>query len=536
MSKKVTKYWAPTYYSSSKWETSYYGGYYNLINDHPDVQLSYKLDVKVKDTMGLSWWTGDKLMKIFLLKVKELGLDGYLADTAKETEVTSFWVKKKVLMVTPEALAYVFADVCKAATEHKALFENYSKLIKTCEISIPLPPPGGGGSSGGEDEQEDEGEGEGQKGDKGGAGANKEKGGQSGKGTPEGKGQGKSEEGEGKEKGKGKGGEGDGDETGDSDTDGEGKDNGKRDSKRGEGTLKNGRANRTAEIQRAKGDLRAFLGEIKKREIQSFHLNGNLVKETKFIHPKDRQKCRFSDDEYAFAARLVKLLDINFDPAVDRINSLRMGKLDPRKVAEVIPGNMNVYYTHEENQTTKPFSVVILQDESGSMSEHYKIDYSKSILKTLYLAFSEILPQDKIYVYGHSGDNKPEVFVYQDKYNQKFEERIESVDSRDSNYDGPAIESVYEKVRGMTDDNIIFITLSDGQPCGCSYGGGDAKDNMKKVLEKCRRDGFVTVGLGILHFNDPTLYNYSCVIKSLGDEMIKKTSHIINKVVKTEFQ
>ena len=535
MAKKVTKYWAPTYYSSSKWETSYYGGYYNLINDHPDVQLSYKLDVKVQDTMGLSWWTSDKLMKIFLLKVKELGWDGYLADNAKEVEMTSFWVKKKVLMVTKSSLETVFSEVCFRSAEHKALFENYAKLIKTCEISIPLPPPGGGGGGSSEDEEEEgEGEGEGQKGGKGGAGANKEKG-QTQAGAPEGKGEGKGE-GEGKkEKGKG-GGEGDGDPDGDGDTEGKGKDNGKRDEKRGTGLLKNGGANRTADIQRAKGDLKTFLGEIKKREVQSFHLNGNLVKETKFIHPKDRMKCVFSDSEYSYASRLVKLLDINFDPAVDRINSLRMGKLDPRKVAEVIPGNMNVYYTHEENQTTKPFSVVILQDESGSMSEHYKIDHSKSILKTLYLAFSEILPQDKIYVYGHSGDSKPEIYVYQDKYNQKFEERIESVDSRDSNYDGPAIEAVYGKIRGMTDDNIIFITLSDGQPCGCSYGGGGAAENMKKVLEKCRRDGFVTVGLGILHFNDPTLYNYSCVIKSLGHEMIKKTSHIINKVVKSEFQ
>ena len=543
---KVKKFYAPTtpnYYSSSKWETSYYGGYYNLITDHPEVQVSYQLDVKVKDSMGLSWWTGDKLMKIFLLKVKEFNFFDRLANNAQVTEISSFWMKKEVLMVTKESLEQVFDEICELSPEHKALFINYAKVIKTAEISIPLPPPSSPkpppmGSGTGEQEGEKNDDEQSEKGESG--KQKKQKGNEEGEDQPENSSGGSGEDDkEEKEKEESQGSGGSGDEDGDEDgeeTDSESEDDGTRNPERMDGRLNNKISNRTEEIKRARGDLRAFLGEIKKREIVSHHLNGNLVKDTKFIHPRDRAKCKFSDNEYAFANRLVKLLDINFDPATDRINSLRMGKLDPRKVAEVIPGNMNVYYTHEENQTTKPFSVVILQDESGSMSEHYKIDYSKSILKTLYLAFSEILPQDKIYVYGHSGDEIPEVFVYQDKYNQRFEERIESIDARDSNYDGPAIEAVYDKVRGMTDDNIIFITLSDGQPCGSCYGGGEAVSAMKKVLEKCRRDGFVTVGLGILHFNDPDLYNYSCVIKSLGDEMIKKTSHIINKVVKTEFQ
>ena len=102
---KVTKFFGSlaTGYSSSKWENSYYGGYYNLIVDHPEVQMSYKFDMKVKDTMGLSWWTADKLMKIFLLKVKEHNFFSNLANTAKAIEVTHFWAKKEVLMVTPEA-------------------------------------------------------------------------------------------------------------------------------------------------------------------------------------------------------------------------------------------------------------------------------------------------------------------------------------------------------------------------------------------------------------------------------------------------
>ena len=288
-------------------------------------------------------------------------------------------------------------------------------------------------------------------------------------------------------------------------------------------------------MKKAKEDLREYLGLIKKREVYDSFLSGN-PKDIRWVQQSETAKCRFTDLEYTYASRLVKLLDIKFDPEQDRINSLRAGKLDPRKIAEVIPGNLNVYYQVEENQTTKPFTVVILQDQSGSMSEYRKMEHSKTILKTLYLAFSEILPPGKLYIYGHTGEAAPKIYVYQDKYTHKFEERIGFMTHEDYNYDGPAIESVYNKVRSMTDDNIIFITLSDGQPCGAGFGGDSAAIHMRKVLEKCRRDGFVTVGLGIKHFNDDTLYNYSCVLQELGDDMIKKTSHIINKVVKTEFQ
>ena len=522
-------------YSSSRWETSYYGGYYNMIIDHPEIQLNYKLDLDIKTSMGLPWYTGDKLAKIFLLKCKDLNMMDPLTRTAKVEEKTKFWNTKKVLSVDKKTLEAVFNSVCERSPEYKNLFEHYKELLTGMDISVPLPPDpkkpqiGGSGSK------------------------SKEEGKEEGKGK--GKGKGKEEEGseaeteaaQGKGKGKSKGKSKEEEESEDSEEnseensedsedtdDGEGEQEDEKSWERGTRELKYHEGEES--ISKARQELKDYLGEIKKREVFSSYLNGNILKDTAWVHHTDRPKCKFTDEEYMYASRLVKLLDINFDPAVDRINSLRTGKLDPRKLAEVIPGNTNVYYLNEENQTTKPFSVVILQDESGSMSEYNKLEHSKRILKTLYLAFSEILPENKLYVYGHSGYGNPKIFIYQDKYNPKFEERIEWLDSHDYNYDGPAIEAIYDKVRNMTDDNIIFITLSDGQPCGRGYGGEQAGAAMKRVLEKCRRDGFVTVGLGIKHFNDPTLYNYSCVLQNLGDDMIKKTSHIINKVVKTEFQ
>lgn len=163
--------------------------------------------------------------------------------------------------------------------------------------------------------------------------------------------------------------------------------------------------------------------------------------------------------------------------------------------------------------------------------------YQYTIVKQLYLAFSDIIPQNKLYVYGHSGRSQPELYVYQDAYRPNFLRTIDKMlhHNHSSNYDGPIIEEVYNQVRNSTDDRIIFIVLSDGQPAGDGYGGTQDRLKMKQIIEKCKRDEFVTVGVGIQYFTVKDLYQYNTVVTNLKD-MAKKVSHIVNHVVKTEFQ
>jgi hypothetical protein len=42
------------------------------------------------------------------------------------------------------------------------------------------------------------------------------------------------------------------------------------------------------------------------------------------------------------------------------------------------------------------------------------------------------MPDDKIYVYGHSGDETPEIHVYQDKFNPTFEESFANINDEDT--------------------------------------------------------------------------------------------------------
>lgn len=240
------------------------------------------------------------------------------------------------------------------------------------------------------------------------------------------------------------------------------------------------------------------------------------------------------------------MLDISFDPAEDTVKNLRLGKLDITKIAEVPAGNIAIYKQTVENQTTKPFSVVILCDESGSMmdtigsSDATRLHSQYSIVKSLYHCFSDILPQEKIFVYGHTDSDEsdaPVLFVYHDKYNHNFKNTIDNMLDRSngSNYDGPIIEEVYKQIRSFTNDRIIFIVLSDGQPAGQNYGGPKDINKMKQIIEKCKRDEFVTVGIGIETFHVQDLYQYSAIVEDM-DDMPKKVSHIVNHVVKTEFQ
>jgi len=261
-----------------------------------------------------------------------------------------------------------------------------------------------------------------------------------------------------------------------------------------------------------------------------------FTKEVEVKIQEDIEETIYSSEESTAAESLIKLLDITFDPKEDVVKSLRLGRLDTSKIAEIPAGNLCVYSQVIEKQSTRPFSIVILADESGSMNGS-PIETQYHVVKALFCAFSQILPADKIYMYGHSGSDTPHLFVYHDPHNLNFDMTIDKMmsRSRSENYDGPITEKVYERVRSMTSDRIIFISLSDGQPAGRDYGGTVAVKQLKQIVEKCKRDEFVTAGVGILSGHVKHIYPYNTVVMNL-DDMPKQVSHLLNHIVKTEFQ
>ena len=508
-------------YSSTKWETSHYGGYRGLIMDHPEVHVDWDVEYEIHKHKDLSFYSGSKLMDIFLLKVKQYNLVTTLVnnpDIIVKKSMFGFG-NKKVGQINKDTQKIVLEAIIKAEREYRALFLHYVETILTADIQVKLP-----------NEEENQEDGEDQDGDK-----KKEE--KEEKKSSKGKGKGKSKEGsdQNKEEQEGSGGKSEEKEE---------QEDKKKSPRFAKGKPKPKPEDLTPEQRQAEKDknqarleraLAKIFNDVRKRErIVPDNITGVLKKKTSWKYPAGSpNKKSFTSEQEKHAKSLVRLLDINFDPNVDKLNSLRNGKLDARKIGEVPSGNLNVYYKIEPNQTTKPFSVVLLVDESGSMDG--SMECAVDCVKTLYLAFSEILPPSKLSVYGHSGRSSPEIYVYKDPYHDNFSSAIGTMVAKEQNYDGPIIESIYERVRSYTEDNIIFIVLSDGAPCGDKYGGSMDNLNLKRIVEKCRRDGFVTVGVGIFH-DTSHLYDYNCIINDLGPDMVKKTSHIINSVVKKEFQ
>jgi nitric oxide reductase activation protein len=459
------------FWSSTNWEGSLYGGFEKILHDFPTIKTSFDVRTSFNPASKLPWNSKSKLADLFQLKVKEFGVSDYLLANAEVKELPLFYGSS----IKSKCLVPAKEDVQRTINYIKESDTELGSLFDHYEKELL-------------------------------------------------------------------------DATIQYIVDDE-------DSK----SEDSGAPTKSMTLKEAKEKAEEIIGETKKFEHKGFKSGVTLfdadAKELKekayFVnmlkHKIEKKKVKYSAEEEASAKRLINLLDISFDPKADKVDNLRNGKLDIAKIATVHSGNTRVYYKVEENISTKPFAVCILMDESGSMDLYRpgrlssNADYQHSIVKILYKTFSEIIPKDKIYIYGHSGDEEshddPEIRIYHDPYNQNFEDVFEAQShiSFNENYDGIVIEKIYDSIRSKTSENILFISVSDGQPSGNNYGGEKAIDEMKRVIERCRRDGFVTVGIGLRYDRVKEIYSYSTVINDLEDTS-KLVSTLVNKVVKLEFQ
>ena len=486
--------WGGGYKSTSGWEKSHFGGFTRVLNDYPFIKIDFDLDIKASGEAAseLGTWQAEKLIKLYILKAKEKGLIEKF--TSKVIERPSFFgtVIKKYSVVSLNNLA-ILSTICTSYPEMAPMFEHYkdSILSSTIEMEIQEPEP-----------KKDKGEGEGE-----------------GEGQPQGE---KEEEGEGDDEGQGEG-ECDGEDEKESES----------------GSPAEGKQTPKGKSGKSIQDLMGEINESKPWSVADRSLTAFSEKRkfTAFDKKDSGSSYQFNAEEKRDSELLIKLLDINFDPKSDEVKNLKLGKLDTSKIAEVPAGNLSIYKQRVEEQDTKPFSVCILADMSGSMGHGGRIPAQRHIMNTLYLAMSQILTPDKLYIYGHSGDYTPEIFTFYSPYDTDYEKNIQFYNSVNwcQNYDGPVIEAIHKKVRETNDDRIIFISLSDGQPSGNNYGGHEHNEELKRILERARRDEFVTVGIGIQADHVTELYTYSKVVNDLKF-LPKEVSSIINQVVRAEFQ
>lgn len=474
---KKKKFWT----STSGWESSHFGGYSRIVYDYPYIKFDFNAKIEVTQNLRTQFgiWTAEKLIKMYLMKCKESDVLHYL----KRERI----VKKNIIgrEVTFDVLRLdnqeVLEHVMSKYKEFAPLFDHYREDILNSTVEM---------------EVKDDGQGQGQG------------------------------------KGKGEDGEGEG-EDGDGDGDGDG--NPGKSEKEGKGKSSNkggGWGGSSEEIPDFK-EINKVLDEMS--EQKPFESFGRLGAESKprFVPPRQHTTdYEFSPEEKQNAEMILKQLDISFDPKSDEVKNLKLGKLDTSKLAEVPAGNISVYKQTLEDQDTKAFAVCVLADMSGSMQGE-RLNTQFKVLNSLYLALSEIIPEEDLHIYGHTGgSSEPLIHTFCNPYHPDYRKNINGYYEigNSSNYDGIVIEQVHKKIREKTDRPVILVSLSDGQPC-------DSVEDMKRILERARRDQFITVGIGIGTDYVKELYTYSRMVSDRKlHEMPREVAGIINHVVKTEFK
>ena len=491
--------------STSGWESSHFGGFTRIIYDYPYIKFDFKADIDISKDLrtNLGIYSAEKLIKMYLVKCKELGhLKHFKKEVVTEKDFLGREKRYEVLSLDHET---VLQEVMEKYKEFAPLFNHYREDILKTNIKMEIPPEGqesqGGGGKG-------EGEGEGE-----------------GDGQGQGEGQGDGEEGEGEE-GEGQGqGQGDGKEG-----EGDGEDK-KKKKKKNKGGGWGGSPEKTHDFKA----LEKLLDEMSEQKpFEKWNSLGGETGTPAFIPftSENNSEYKFTKEEQRNAEMILKQLDISFDPKSDEVKNLKLGKLDTSKLAEVPAGNVSVYKQTLEDQDTKAFAVCVLADMSGSMQGE-RLNTQFKVLNSLYLALSEIIPVDDLHIYGHSGSSsEPKIYTFCNPYNPDYRRNIQQYYGvyNNANYDGVVIQEVHKKIREKTDRPVILISLSDGQPC-------DSVENMKRILERARRDEFVTVGIGIGTEYVKELYTFSRVVyDGKLNEMPREVASIVNHVVKSEFK
>ena len=480
--------------------------------------MNYELDIVLGDSIkSLGTWMGTKLIKIYLLKMKEVvSLDEYAinhGERVKRKSFMGFGAEKEFLSI-PLNSRNIFNQVCSKNTELEPMFKHFKDGILGSLIEYELKPQG-------------EGEGEGENGEE-----------ENGDNQSENN-QNQEQDNQEQEDQNGGGGQDNQNDQDEQEQEQEAEGQAGDETKEDEDNKENEQQWSDSKNGTRLKDLMDSIEENKPFSYDSKRNLSTFDKKAKFVSlpRRSRKEYRFTPEEIKNGEFLVKLLDISFEPKSDVVKSLRLGKLDVSKIAEVPAGNLSVYSREIEDQDTQPFSVCILADLSGSMKYETRVQDQFSVLNSLYLSMRAILPDDKLYIYGHTGSYTPEIYTFYSPYDTEYEKNISDYHYIDwcQNYDGPVVEAIHKKIRERTDDRVIFITLSDGEPYGEGYGGPRDNADFKKILEKARRDSFVTVGIGMQSRHVQQLYTYSKVVWDLTD-LPKEVSGVINKVVRTEFK
>jgi hypothetical protein len=185
------------------------------------------------------------------------------------------------------------------------------------------------------------------------------------------------------------------------------------------------------------------------------------------------------------------------------LKSMRSGRLDTGKLAEAKQMVPTIYERMGTVKTNK-LCVGVLIDESGSMGGSKEV-----VAREAAIMLNESLknvPDVELFIYGHtadwcetgcSGNKSTQLFIYREPGNNN-ETALGGISGKYENRDGVAMMAAAKRMRQRTQNQGVFVIISDGSPHAADYSGYAATKHVRNMAIKIEQMGFqviqVTIG------------------------------------------
>lgn len=206
------------------------------------------------------------------------------------------------------------------------------------------------------------------------------------------------------------------------------------------------------------------------------------------------------------------------------IKSMRSGRLDTNKLAEAKQHVSTIYERIGEVKTNK-LVVSILVDESGSMSG-YKMQKAREAAIFLNECLKGV-PDVELYVYGHtadwtggdefscSGTNSTQLMIYKEP-GKRSQSSLARMAARYENRDGSAIIAAAKRIRSKTQNQGVFIVISDGEPSAVSYRGSAAESHTRRMANEVEKMGFQVIQVTIGGYESKNMFKNVIEMNSMS--------------------
>jgi nitric oxide reductase activation protein len=158
-------------------------------------------------------------------------------------------------------------------------------------------------------------------------------------------------------------------------------------------------------------------------------------------------------------------------------------------VRNAVRNDGRLFYKLKLPNDRTDIAVVILNDESGSMSSCNRITYARSASIILH-DFCKGL-DIPVAIYGHSEFDDVELYAYAefDSIDNKDQYRLMDMSARCGNRDGAALRYAAERLMTRPEAIKLLIIISDGQPAGEHYSGTAAEADLRGIKKEYTAKG-----------------------------------------------